>query len=185
MKKSAIVEEMTPNGCGEIRRGKEFMTWILAFLVVVFVSILSRPADAAEKITIGAVEEVILFPWGLRIPARIDTGATTSSLDVCDYSVKDNSVSFTLAGRCGGYKARLPLVGWKDVHTSEGRDRRPVVKMDICLGPRRLKTQVTLNNRSGMDFPFLVGRKTLRGRFIVDVSRAKIFPPDCPDSKSP
>ncbi len=31
--------------------------------------------DAKGKIIIGSIEDVILFPWGVRLPARIDTGA--------------------------------------------------------------------------------------------------------------
>ena len=32
-----------------------------------------------EKIAIGTVEEVILLPWNIRLPARIDTGAANFS----------------------------------------------------------------------------------------------------------
>lgn len=37
-------------------------------------------ADAEEKIAIGLLEDMILLPWGVKLPARIDTGAATSSL---------------------------------------------------------------------------------------------------------
>jgi hypothetical protein len=41
---------------------------ILSFLVL-------GTANAEEKITIGAVEDVILLPWGVRLPARIELNA--------------------------------------------------------------------------------------------------------------
>ena len=47
-----------------------------------------QPLMAQERITIGLVEEIILLPWGVKIPARIDTGAAVSSLDVRGLTVK-------------------------------------------------------------------------------------------------
>ncbi len=155
------------------------MKWASVLFYLVLLIMMSMPAEASEKLTIGAVEEIMLLPWGSRLPARIDTGATTSSLDVCDVKVEGKFVSFSLSDRCGGYKVRRPLLYWKDVRTTEGTERRPVVMMDICIGPKIIKTHVTLNDRSKMEYPFLVGRKTLRGKFIVDVSRKNILTPNC------
>jgi hypothetical protein len=157
----------------------EYMKWAAVLLSFALVSIFSMTAETSEKSTVGAVEEIMLMPWGVRLPARIDTGATTSSLDVCDVKVEGNYVNFSLSDRCGGHKVRRPLLGWKNIRTSEGSDRRPVVLMDICLGPKLIKTHVTLNDRSHMEYPFLVGRRTLRGKFVVDVSSKNILPPRC------
>jgi len=159
------------------------MKWAIVLFLSALFAMISVPGEAAEKLSIGAVEEIILLPWGARLPARIDTGATTSSLDVCDIKVEGRFVSFTLSDRCGGHKVRRELVEWTEVRTTEGTERRPVVMVDICLGPKIIKTHVTLNNRSKMGYPFLVGRKTLRGKFIVDVSRKNILPPHCPGIK--
>ncbi len=163
----------------DIQRWRGRMKWASALLSVVLLSTLSMPAEPSEKITVGAVEEIVLLPWGVKLPARIDTGATTSSLDVCDIKVDGKYVNFSLADRCGGHKVRRPLLGWKEVHTSEGSERRPIVMMEICLGSRIINAHVTLNDRSQMEYPFLVGRKTLRGKFVVDVSRKNIMPPRC------
>jgi hypothetical protein len=152
-------------------------------LVLFAVCMIALPAQAAEKVTIGSVEDVVLLPWGVKVPARVDSGAALSSIDVCDIVVEGKYVSFTFADRCGGMKVRRPLVSVKEIRTSEGKDERPVVMMNICLGSRRFKTQVTLNDRSGMEYPFLIGRKTLGGRFLVDVSRRNITAPNCPDLK--
>lgn len=159
------------------------MKWAVTLLTVVLLNVVSMPAETSEKITIGAVEEIILLPWGVRLMARIDTGATTSSLDVCDYKVDGNYVNFSMSIRCGGHKVRRPLLGWKEVRTSEGSERRPVVLVEMCLGPKLIKTHVTLNDRSHMDYPVLVGRRTLRGKFVVDVSSKNIMPPGCVDLK--
>ncbi len=139
---------------------------------------------AAENLTIGAVEDVMLLPWGVQFPARVDTGAATSSIDVCEIAVKGKEVHFTLAGRCGGHRLILPLVEMRRIQTSEGSDERPVVEMELCIGSRRILAPVTLNDRSRLEFPFLVGRNILEGNFIVDVSRSKTIPPTCHRDRS-
>jgi hypothetical protein len=141
-------------------------------------------ASAGEKTVIGAVEEVTLLQWGITVPARIDTGAATSSLDVCDFEVNNDQVAFTLPDRCGGHKTRLPLAGWRHIQTGEGGRQRPVVELEICIGNRRMRPQVSLNDRSRLEFPFLLGRNALEGNFVVDVSRQKTVTPNCPDAKA-
>ena len=162
------------------------MNWMLVLFCLVFFPMVSIiPGFAAEKVVIGAEEEVVLLPWNVKIPARIDTGATLSSIDVCDYAVRDEHVDFTLADRCGGHKVHLPLIGWKEVRTSEGMERRPIVQMELCLGPYRMLTQFTINDRSSMEFPILIGRNTLQGKFVVDVESARLSPPNCPIVRKP
>lgn len=159
-----------------------FSTW--AF--VVFFTLIALPAAASEKTTIGEVEDLILLPWGVTIGARIDTGAATSSLDVCEVNVKGKLVEFTLPDRCGGAKYTLPLRGWKQVKSASGLSRRPVVKIEICIAGQKIPTEVTLTDRSFLEYPFLLGRNTLReGKFIVDVDLAKTIPPACPDTVPP
>lgn len=143
------------------------------------------PLNASEKAIIGAVEDVIVLPWGVKVTARIDTGAAESSLDVCDYTIEGKFVDFTLADRCGGAKVRLPILGRRQVQSALGRGRRPVVALEICIGNKKIRTPVTLTDRSRMEFPFLVGRKAIEGNFLVDVSRNKMVPPNCPDGRSP
>ena len=87
------------------------MKWASTLLLVVLISMISMPAEPSEKITAGAVEEIVLLPWGVRLHARIDTGAATSSLDVCDVEVEVKHVSFSVSDRCCGHKVRRTLLG--------------------------------------------------------------------------
>lgn len=155
---------------------------ILLCVLAFFFLPTAETAHTKEKITIGGVEDVVLLPWGVIVKARIDTGATMSSLDVCEITRKgNNEVEFRLSKRIGGLQVCLPVKAWRKVRTPEGRsERRPVIELEICLGPKRLRTEVTLNDRSHMDFPLLIGRKTLEGNFVVDVSRSNTTPPHCP-----
>lgn len=150
-----------------------------AFSPLLFVLWNQSPRD--QKITVGGIEQVILLPWGMRVPARIDTGAATSSLDAREIkaSKKDQEVEFKLPSQYGGYPVRRHIVAWQTVKSSNGQsERRPVVQMEICIGPRRITTDVTLNDRSRMEFPLLIGRNTLTGVFLVDVTVQNGAPPE-------
>ena len=135
----------------------------------------SEPA----KITLGVVEDVILSPWGISFPARIDTGADLSSLDARDIAVRNNVADFKLGKHYGGLRLQLPVVEWRHIQTAMGVEKRPVVEISICLGSRLLRTLATLKDRSEMIYPFLVGRTALSGTFLVDTSRSRTAQPSC------
>ena len=75
-----------------LKRGKTRMKLGVAFCLIVLMRLSTETTWASEKVTIGAVENMTLLPWGVTIPARIDTGVATSSLDVCDLVVRQKSV---------------------------------------------------------------------------------------------
>jgi len=139
-------------------------------------------AAAEKKIIIGGVEDVILLPWGIKLPARIDTGAAKSSLDAREIKVQDDMVQFKLPEKWGGLRVRLPIVEWRHVRTPEGRERRPLVEVEICFGSKRIRTLVNLADRSTVKYPLILGRNFLKEDFIVDVKRRRTAPPSCPDT---
>ena len=134
--------------------------------------------------TIGEVEDVILLPWGVKLPARIDTGAATSSLDARDLTIKEDTVEFKLPPKYGGMSLCLPVVGWKYIRSSEARERRPVVEMEFCLGPKRVRAKVNLNDRSTVKYPLILGRNVLKEDFIVDCKQSNCLTPTCPEALS-
>jgi len=138
-------------------------------------------AETNEKIIIGEVEEVVLFPWKIKMPARIDTGAAMSCLDARDIRIDGSIVEFRLPEQYGGKILRAPLKGKRRVRSAQGLMRRAVVEIELCIGSRRFLTTVNLANRSGMSHPFLIGRNILAHGFLVDVSRSKMLPSTCLD----
>jgi len=165
--------------------------WLIALLAVSRIELVqaqvieggesfsSRRIESA-KITVGVVENVILGPWGVSFPARIDTGADLSSLDARDIVVRNNVADFKLGKRYGGLQLQLPVVEWRHIQTAMGTEKRPVVEISICLGSKLFRTPATLKDRSEMIYPFLVGRSALSGNFLVDPSRSKAAQPTCP-----
>jgi hypothetical protein len=143
--------------------------------------ILVGMVEAEERITVGLVEEVVLLPWGVKLPARIDTGAAQTSLDARDIVIKGDTVDFKLPENYGGLQLSLPIVARKTVRSAEAREQRPVVMMEFCLGSKHIRTRVNLNDRSKVKYPFLIGRNALKKNFIVDCMKEKCAPPICPE----
>ena len=133
-----------------------------------------------EPITLGMEEEVMLLPWGVRLPARVDTGAATTSLDARHLVVKGNMAEFQLPEQYGGLQLRLPVVAWRTIRSAEHSERRPVVELDICLGPKHIRARVNLNDRSRVKYPIIIGRNVLKQGFVVDCLHSCLVPPSCP-----
>jgi len=165
------------------------MTWtvqrllISLFIVLVFLPPQAIGADADT--VIGAVEDIILMPWRITLPSRIDTGAATTSLDARELVIKDNMAEFHLSEAHGGKKMSLPVTGWKEVKSSGAQQRRPVVELDICIGDKVLRVEANLIDRSRVQYPLLIGRNVLEKGFIVDVRKTHALPPRCSELTRP
>jgi len=135
---------------------------------------------SSEKTVIGAVEHVVLLPWGIRVPARIDTGAARTSLGARDLKISGVVADFKLRDAVGGHRLRLPILDWRIYKTGEGVDRRPIVEFELCIGRKKLRTRANLNERGHLKYPMLIGRWLLtEGNFLVDVTRRMTAKPDC------
>ncbi len=158
--------------------------WAVVSLSILAPVFLFTPGIVAaeEKTVIGGIEDVVLLPWRIKLPARVDSGAAKSSLDAREIKVQDDMIEFKLPEKYGGLKIRLPITGWRHIRTPEGLERRPVVELEICLGPKRFRTLVNLTDRSMVKYPLILGRNFLRENFLVDVKRKKLHPPSCPDT---
>jgi hypothetical protein len=152
---------------------------------VLFMLSIPWTSFAKELFTIGETEEVILLPWSVRLPARIDTGAATSSLDARDLKVRNKVAEFKLPKKYGDLQLKLPVVEWRGVRSADAREQRPVVEITLCMGPRKIRAQVTLNDRSGVKYPLVVGRNILKENFVVDCTQSNCLPPSCPENPTP
>ncbi len=149
------------------------------FIFLIFLLVANGKAEGKEALTLGRIEKVILLPWAIELPARIDTGATVSSLDARAMRVHGERVEFTLPEKYGASKLELPILGWHHVRSPHGKQKRPVVEMELCIGPKRIRAKVNLTDRSMVKYPLILGRNILREGFVVDVKRSRILPPKC------
>ncbi len=159
--------------------------WVLTGLGAFLGLVLSGRALCLGQhpVVLGAVERVRVLPWDVTFEARVDTGAAKSSLAATELRVIGREVEFRFPGAHLGDKVRLPVVRWVEVRTNLGREKRPLVQLEICVGGQRFHTLVNLDDRSGLKYPMLLGRETLRGRFLVDVGSTHLHPEPCGHDK--
>jgi hypothetical protein len=162
----------------------KWQSFALLLIAVVPVFGTVRAVTAEERIMVGGTEEVLLLPRGAKLPARMDTGADICCLDARELKVKNNMAEFKLPEAYGGLQIRLPIVRWRYVRSANARQRRPVVWLEICLGPKLLRVEANLIDRSQVKYPLLIGRNALRQGFAVDVTRSNIAPPSYPGSQA-
>jgi hypothetical protein len=158
---------------------------LMFFLILIIFLLSLGTVSAKDKMIVGEVEEVVLKPWGVRLPARIDTGAATSSLDARELTVNNDMAEFRLSKKYSSLRLRLPVIGWQKIRSADFSERRPVVEITFCLGPKLIRTQVTLNDRSTVSYPLIIGRNVLRDNFVVDCMNSNCLPPSCPEVPSP
>lgn len=132
-----------------------------------------------DKLVIGSEEFILLNDLEEQYKARIDTGATTSSLNATDiveferdgtrwvrfnfsHSVDDE------AQMIEAKVARTILV--RQANTKE-QARRPIIELPVQLGNIKMLTEFTLSDRQHMTFPVLLGRTFLKDMVMVDVAR--------------
>lgn len=59
-------------------------------------------------------------------------------------------------------------------------EERDVVMLGVCLGSVQRTVEVNVVDRSGFDYPVLIGRSFLAGIFVVDPGERFLLTPDCP-----
>jgi hypothetical protein len=113
------------------------------------------------------------------IPAKIDTGAYSSSIWASNIHEVDGELKFTLFNKQSsfytGKEITTKVYKVLTIRNSFGHtELRYKVPLKIKIEDRLMKIQFTLSNRSTNRFPILIGRRTLQSRFVVDVSKAPI-----------
>lgn len=150
------------------------------------------------KVIYGLEEEVFIPELGIRLPAKIDTGAQSMSLSATNIErfergVDDEWVRFDLA--IDGFEGRtgieMPLsrnvrIKRRASDYEEGEEkhyvRRPVVEMTVCIGGRETRLDVNLADRRNFSSPMLVGSDALAALDALVDARVKFAmgEPRCP-----
>lgn len=126
---------------------------------------------------IGRSDRVDLPELGLlNIHAKIDTGAYTCSLHCSRAEVVDGKLEFVLLDEehpeFTGMKFIFNEYEQRHIKNSFGEvECRFVIKTSVKVFGEEIVTTFSLSNRGSLKFPVLLGRKILRHRFIVDVTK--------------
>ncbi|MGE0793368.1 MAG: RimK/LysX family protein [Candidatus Woesearchaeota archaeon] len=114
-------------------------------------------ANHDVQIIIGMIEPVKLKldKKSIEFLARIDTGATRSSIDR------------NIAEQLKLQKHEKEIV----VKNSHGKSKRNMVNAKIILANKTFENKFTLADRSHMKFPILIGRDILEQGFLIDTTK--------------
>lgn len=145
--------------------------------------------DEEKRPVLGWVEYVKVVDADMTFKARIDTGAGLASINAQVKEVrksgdgKSETVVFSIHDDKGNKKTlERPLVKWINIKkkSESGYIRRPVVRLDFCVGGKRVEARVNLADREDFLYPLLIGRNVLKaGDYMVDPQETFNQEPDC------
>ncbi|MCK4525356.1 MAG: DUF1704 domain-containing protein, partial [Candidatus Andersenbacteria bacterium] len=127
----------------------------------------------------------------IELKAKIDTGADRSSIDeelarklgyekvIDEFNeiIKDLEIDSSATKEILDEKIKDKLEKWGDdfdtavIRSSHGVTYRLLIKMNIELSGIKLISKMSVTDRSDLEFPVIIGRKSL-GRFLVDPSKS-------------
>ena len=157
--------------------GNIVLSMILLIMIgYIFLTEQSRP------IVIGRAERVGVEAIETSVKARIDTGAGVTSLNARIMEVTKSTspggsdkVKFQIKDDAGNTRVlEKDVVDWQNIKNKggDGYTKRPVVKMDLCLGGKEIYGRVNLVDRSNFKYQLLIGRNFLEtGDFVVDAGQ--------------
>jgi hypothetical protein len=135
-----------------------------------------------HSVIIGRTEYIDVVDIVLNVPTKIDTGAFRSAIHATDINIVtvdgQEVLKCNLLGHpCSPVVRPFETTDFKQVivTNSFGHDEtRYEISLKVKLGPKIFKTSFTLADRSRNLFPVLAGRKLLKDRFYVDVSKTSV-----------
>lgn len=171
---------------------------IYSFIILVFFCLLSCGiSPKKEKIpeatgvnslkkkelkVIGWREWVALPDMGIKkIKAKVDTGARTSSLHAFDLKIYTRGgqdfVKFKIhpeqRNAKGEKEFSTKVIEYRKVKSSNGQtEQRPVILTTFKLFGEEWESEITLTNRDEMGFRMLLGRESLKNRFLIHSGRS-------------
>ncbi len=139
--------------------------------------------DQTNNTIIGRNVAVSFGRRAVNVPAKVDTGADSSSVWASNIRVgKDGKLRFSLFGEGSPYYSGKVFIreqfSVSQVRSSSGHQQiRYRAPFSIRVGGKRIRVTFNLSDRSQNVYPVLLGRRSMSGKFLVDVSRAEFVEP--------
>ncbi len=143
------------------------------------------PVHAEPYEMVGWVEKVCILPGKFMLPAKVDTGAVTCCLhapDLIEFERKGEKwVRFhviDVKGKKTLVESKVAGVRRIKRHFGAFQDRL-VIRLGVCLGRVSKEVDVNLVDRSGFEYPMLIGRNFMEGKLVVNPSAKYTVEPTC------
>lgn len=149
----------------------------------------ATPAAVADntpaKLVVGQREQVWVEGLQLALPARVDTGAETASIDARNIELFERNGRRWVKFEILHPKTKEPISMERKLKrtvlitqaNSSEPERRRVIKLAITVGHITQSAEFTLSDRSHLDYQVLIGRNVLQDVMVVDVSKQNAAPP--------
>jgi hypothetical protein len=144
--------------------------------------LLRKKMKRKELKIIGWREQVSLPDLGIKkIKAKVDSGARTSSLHAFDVEIykrgKNEYVKFSVHPEQKSSKnekqCKSKILEFRKVKSSNGHtELRPVILTTVSLMDEEWEVEMTLTNRDEMGFRMLLGRESIRKKFLIDTGNS-------------
>lgn len=145
-----------------------------------------------DRYLLGRREWVRFPSLAIALEARVDTGANTSSLSATDITPFERDgedwVRFRIARgedhaihpETEPGEIERPVARTVTIIQAAGEEERYVITLPMELGPMTERVEFTLNDRTDLSTPLLLGRRFFMDIALVDVGRKHIHgvPPD-------
>jgi hypothetical protein len=114
------------------------------------------------------------------VEAKIDTGAYTSAIHCSDIEVKTIGKKEILCFRLldnshpefGTHIHEFEDFSKKKIKNSFGElEERYIINTLVKIGRKNIRTTLSLSDRENMRYAVLIGRRLLKGKFVVDVNK--------------
>lgn len=122
---------------------------------------------------------------GLATPllAKLDTGADRSSVDArrIEEIVRNgrSMLSFRIGGDTGPQLERERRNQVRVRRAAAAADQRDTVVLILTIADRAYPVEVSLADRTGLDYPLLIGRDILAGRYVVSSAKIQTTEVNC------
>lgn len=113
---------------------------------------------------------------GVNVRAKIDTGAFRTAVHCESWSLKEvdgkEVLEVTILWESGSpVVLNFDKFQKRTIKNSFGQtEDRYCVRTLILIHKKKIQSEISFSNRSGMRYPVLLGRKTIGKKFLVDVS---------------
>ncbi len=111
-----------------------------------------------DKVIIGLTEKVTIYGKGdlkKQVRARIDTGATKSSIDA----------------KMAAMLHLGPILTTRLIKSAHGKTLRPIVEAKVMIRDIEITSELTVADRGHMRYPLLIGQNMLKHGFLIDPSK--------------
>lgn len=138
------------------------MKTLFVFLVLFLFPITGWNSESVA----GWVEEARI--GSVTLVAKLDTGATISSLHCGCVLFQREGATWARIHLDDTHTVERPVIRYVHIKQhARPAQMRAVVKLEICLGKQKAEVELSLADRTRFNYPLLLGRNFIAGRFLV------------------